>query len=174
MSTPDELEKELFEAEGEEALKERLEREHNELLQELRSLIPGANVLLGFLLAVSFTAQFGDLSRTERYVYYVTLVSTAVAIVLFLAPAAHHRLRFREGDKDHILRKGNREAIAGTVASSLAFTGVLYLVTERIFGDLAAVLTAAAFFTFTAWRWWSLALLRTIRDERRRARAPGA
>ena len=167
----DRVEQELLEAEGAEALKERLEREHSELLQEIRSLIPGATVLLGFLLAVSFTRQFDDLDRTERYVYFATLVSTAVAIVLFLAPAAHHRLRFREGDKDNILRKGNREAIAGTVASSFAFTGVLYLVSERIFGTLAAVLTALAFFAFTAWRWWSFALLRTLREERRASRA---
>jgi amino acid transporter len=164
----DRVERELLEAEGAEALKERLEREHSELLQELRSLIPGATVLLGFLLAVSFTIPFRDLDREERYVYFVTLVSTAVAVVLFLAPAAHHRLRFREGDKDHILRKGNREAIAGTVAASIAFTGVLYLVSERIFGTLTAVITALAFFAFTAWRWWSLALVRSVRDERRR------
>ena len=97
-------------------------------------------------------------------------MSTAVALVLFLAPAAHHRLRFREGDKDDILRKGNREAIAGTVASSLAFTGVLYLVTERIFGTPEAILMSAGFFAFTAWRWWSFALLRTVRDERARKR----
>ena len=166
---PDRIEQELLEAEGTEALKTRLEREHNELLQELRSLIPGATVLLGFLLAVSFTIPFRDLDRAERYVYFVTLVSTAVAVVLFLAPAAHHRLRFREGDKDNILRKGNREAIAGTVASSIALTGVLYLVAERIFGTLVAVLTALAFFAFTAWRWWSFALVRTIREERRKA-----
>jgi hypothetical protein len=162
----DELERELLEAESEEALKARLEREHSELLQELRSLIPGANVLLGFLLAVSFTSEFDGLDRSERWVYFVTLVSTAVAVVLFLAPAAHHRLRFRGGDKDHILRKGNREAIAGTVASSLAFTGVLYLVTARIFGAPEAVAASVAFFLFTAWRWWSFALLRTLRDER--------
>jgi len=167
---PDALEHALFEAENAEALKARLEREHNELLQELRSLIPGANVLLGFLLAVSFTSEFGDLDRAQRYVYFATLVSTAVAIVLFMAPAAHHRLRFREGDKDNILRKGNREAIAGTVASSLAFTGVLYLVTERIFGTPEAIVVSVAFFAFTAWRWWSFALLRTLREERRRAR----
>jgi hypothetical protein len=99
-------------------------------------------------------------------VYFATLVSTAVAIVLFLAPAAHHRLRFREGDKDHILRKGNREAIAGSVASSFAFTGVLYLVTERLFGTWEAITVSLGFFAFTAWRWWSFALLRTLRDER--------
>jgi hypothetical protein len=144
--------------------KQRLEREHNELLQELRSLIPGAQVLLGFLLAISFTNQFGDLTDSERYVYYGTLVSTAVALVLFMAPAAHHRLRFREGDKDYLLRKANREAIAGTVASSLALTGVFYLVTDLVFGAPEAILASVAFFAFAAWRWWSYALLRTLRD----------
>jgi len=163
------LEEELLEAESAEALKARLERELNELLQELRSLITGASVLLGFLLAVSFTTEFAELDRADRYVYFVTLVSTAVAIVLFMAPAAHHRLRFREGDKDNILRKANREAIAGTVASSLAFTGVLFLVTEKIFGTTEAVIVSVVFFAFTAWRWWSLALLRTLRDQRRRS-----
>jgi hypothetical protein len=155
---------ELRRAESVEDHKQRLEREHGELLQELRALIPGATVLFGFLLAVSFTPDFDELTTAEDYVYYATLVSTAVALVLFLAPAAHHRLRFREGDKDHMLQKGNREAIAGTVASALSFTGVLYLVSERIFGTWAAVATAAVFFAFVAWRWWSVALLRTLRS----------
>jgi hypothetical protein len=150
--------------EREEDPKARLEREHNELLQELRSLIPGAQVLLGFLLAISFTSQFGDLTDGERYVYYGTLVCTAVALVLFMAPAAHHRLRFREGDKDYLLRKANREAIAGTVASSLALTGVLYLVTDLVFGAAEAIVASVAFFAFAAWRWWFYALLRTLRD----------
>ncbi len=159
----DPFEAELRLAESEEDHKKRLEREHGELLQELRALIPGATVLFGFLLAGSFTLEFADLTTSEKYVYYVTLVSTAVALVLYLAPAAHHRLRFREGDKDHMLRKGNREAIAGTVASALSFTGVLYIVTDRIFGTTAAVVTASAFFAFAAWRWWSFALLREFR-----------
>ena len=149
-----------------EDVKARLEREHTELLHELRSLIPGAEVLLGFLLAIAFTSKFAELADVERYVYYGTLVSTAVALVLYLAPAAYHRLRFREGDKDYMLRKGNREAIAGTVASSLALTGVLYLVTVFVFGREEAIVVAVAFFAFTAWRWWSHALLRSVREER--------
>ncbi|MCE3287166.1 MAG: hypothetical protein K0S64_772 [Gaiellaceae bacterium] len=145
--------------------KARLEREHNELLQELRSLIPGAEVLFGFLLAVSFTNQFADLDDGQRYVYYATLVSTAVALVLYLAPASYHRLRFREGDKDYMLRKANREAIAGTVASSFALTGVLYLVTTFVFGTAEGIVVAIAFFAFTAWRWWSHALYRELRGQ---------
>jgi hypothetical protein len=153
----------LLEQELEEDPKARLEREHNELLQELRSLIPGAEVLFGFLLAVSFTNQFDDLTDLQRYVYYGTLVATGLALVLYLAPASYHRLRFREGDKDYLLRKANREAIAGTVASSLALTGVLFLVTSFVFGTAEAFIAAIAFFGFTAWRWWSHALYRALR-----------
>jgi hypothetical protein len=122
-------------------------------------------VLFGFLLAVSFTNQFADLDDAQRYVYYGTLVSTAVALVLYLAPASYHRLRFREGDKDYMLRKANREAIAGTVASSFALTGVMYLVTSFVFGTAEGIVVATAFFAFTAWRWWSHALYRELREQ---------
>ncbi|HUF00904.1 MAG TPA: DUF6328 family protein [Gaiellaceae bacterium] len=163
MTDPDAAAAELQRAESGEELKERLERELHELLQELRSLIPGAEVLFGFLLAIAFTREFQSLGNVERYVYYATLVSTGVALVLYLAPAAHHRLRFREGDKDYLLRKANREVIAGTVASSVALTGVIFLVSERVFGVTEAVIASIAFFAFAAWRWWSMALLRTLR-----------
>jgi Family of unknown function (DUF6328) len=147
-----------------EELKERLEREHNELLQELRALIPGAEVLLGFLLAISFTEQFADLGDSQRYVYYGTLLSTATALVLYLAPAAHHRLRFRAGDKEYALGKANRETIAGTVAASLALTGVIYLVSDRAFGTAEAIVAAVVFFAFVAWRWWLYGVVRALRD----------
>jgi hypothetical protein len=61
------------------------------------------------------------------------------------------------------LRKANREVIAGTVASSLALTGVIFLVSERVFGATEAVIASVAFLAFIAWRWWALALLRTVR-----------
>ena len=150
--------------EGGESRKEQLEREHGELLEELRSLIPGAEVLFGFLLAIRFTGQFASLDDTQRYVYYTTLMATAISLVLLLAPASHHRLRFREGDKDYLLRKGNREAIAGTLAIAVAFTGVVYLITALVFGDAEAIVIATLFFAFTAWRWWSLALYRAYRQ----------
>jgi hypothetical protein len=150
----------------EEGLKERLEREHGELLEELRALIPGAEVLFGFLLAIRFTSQFGDLTDTQRYVYYVTLLSTAAALVFFLAPSAYHRIRFRAGDKEYMVSKGNREAIAGSAAISVAFTGVIYLVTDLVFGTVQAIVVAAAFFALIAWLWWAIALYRAYVDRR--------
>jgi len=144
--------------------KERLEREHRELLEELRALIPGAEVLFGFLLAIRFTGQFGDLDDGQRSAYYATLILTALALVLFQAPAAHHRLRFRSGDKDVILRKGNREAIAGSLAMALSLTGALYLLTDLVFGTWEGAVAAAAFFAVVAWRWWAVALVRIARE----------
>ena len=106
MADPEQAQASVERQESEEELKERLEREHGELLEELRSLIPGAEVLFGFLLAIRFTAEFGDLTDTQRYVYYVTLLSTAAALVFFLAPAAYHRIRFRAGDKEYMVDQG--------------------------------------------------------------------
>jgi amino acid transporter len=126
---------------------------------------PGAQVLFGFLLAIRFTSPFTDLNTVQRYVYYATLLTTAVALVLLLAPSAYHRLRFREGDKDAMVRKGNREAIARTGAIALAFTGVLYLITDLVFTTQAAIAVAVGLFALTGWRWWAIALYRKAREQ---------
>jgi hypothetical protein len=164
MATNEAIEQRLGEAPADEAVKERLEREHGELLEELRALIPGAQVLFGFLLAIRFTSPFTELNAVQRGVYYATLLTTAVSLVLLLAPSAYHRLRFRQGDKDAMVRKGNREAIAGTGAIALAFTGVLYLITDLLFTTPAAIIVALVFFALTAWRWWAIALFRKARE----------
>lgn len=173
MADPEQAQRRVEEEQERENLKERVEREHGELLEELRSLIPGAEVLFGFLLAIRFTGQFGDLTEIQRYVYYVTLLSTAAALVFLLAPAAYHRIRFRAGDKEYMVRKGNREAIAGSASIAVAITGVIYLVTDLVFGTLQAVLVAAAFFALIAWRWWALALYRAWTDAESGRAEPG-
>jgi len=154
-----------------EDLKERLEREHEELLHELRALIPAAQVLFGFLLAIRFTSQFDRLDDSQRYIYYAILLSTAAALVFYMAPAAHHRVRFRAGDKEFTMRKSNRDAIAGTVAAGLSFTGVLYLLTELMFGTPEAIVAALLLFALIAWRWWALGLYRAWQDKKNPARA---
>jgi hypothetical protein len=166
VTDPEQAQRLVEQAQEREDVKERLEREHEELLHELRSVIPGAQVLFGFLLAIRFTNQFDELDDTQRYVYYFALLVTATALVCFMAPAAYHRLRFRTGDKEFMLQKGNREAIAGTVAIGLAFTAVLFLVTDFVFDTPQAVLAAIVLFAVIAWRWWVLAALRAWQDRR--------
>ena len=149
---------------GDEDRDRRLDRELHELIEELRALIPGAEVLFGFLLAIRFTGQYKELNQVLEGVYYGALVSTAVALVLLLAPSTFHRMRFREGDKEYLLRKGNREAIAGSGALALALTGALFIITELLFSRGLAISVGAVFFLFAAWRWWGVALMRKADD----------
>jgi hypothetical protein len=150
----------LSNAESNERIKERLEREHRELLEELRALIPGAEVLFGLLIAVRFTQQFSALTSQQTNVYYVALIATVTALVLFVAPAVHHRIGFRQGDKDYVVRKGNHEAIAGSGAMAVAFTAAVHLVTDLVFGTVPAYIAAASLFVLIVWRWWALAIRR--------------
>ena len=166
MTDPEQAQRLVEQAQEREDVKERLEREHEELLHELRSVIPGAQVLFGFLLAIRFTNQFDELDDTQRWVYYFALLATATALVCFMAPAAYHRLRFRTGDKEFMMQKGNREAIAGTVAIGLAFTSVLFLVTDFVWDTPQAVVAALVLFALIAWRWWILAAVRAWQDRR--------
>ena len=74
-----------------------------------------------------------------------------------------------------LVRKGNQEAIAGTGAIGMAFTGALYLITDLLFTTQAAIAVALGFFALTAWRWWAIALYRKARerDEAKQGSADG-
>ena len=56
----------------------------------------------------------------QRDVYYVALVAAAVATALLIAPAAQHRVLFRQHDKEALLRRSNRSAFAGLVVLAVA------------------------------------------------------
>jgi predicted membrane channel-forming protein YqfA (hemolysin III family) len=142
---------------------ERLDRELIELLNELRVALPGVQVLFAFLLAVPFTQRFERLTAVQEDVFFAAFLCTAVATALLIAPSAYHRLRWREHDKEHMLRMSNRLAIAGTVFLAAAIIAVVYLVTDLIFGltaTLMATLLAAALF---GWLWYGLPLVRRVR-----------
>ncbi|HEV2092296.1 MAG TPA: DUF6328 family protein [Rubrobacter sp.] len=71
-------------------------REANELLQEIRVILPGVQVLFAFLLTVAFTRRFTELAEYQIDVYFAALLSTAFATILFVAPTAQHRLLWRQ------------------------------------------------------------------------------
>ena len=95
---------------GDETHKERVNRELSELLDEVRVAIPGAEVLFAFLLGVAFTERFESLTSSQRAVYFAVLLLTAMATALLISPTAHHRLRFRDGDKERMLFTASRLA----------------------------------------------------------------
>jgi hypothetical protein len=121
---------------------ERLDRNLNELLQELRVALPGVQVLFAFLLTVPFSQRFSELSRAQEHLYYGVLLCTAVASALLIAPTMHHRLLFRHRRKREIVRWANRLAIVGLTVLALAMTGTIVLITDLLYGS--AVMTVAA------------------------------
>src|SRR3978361_1151974 len=95
-----------------ETTKERLDRNLNEMLGELRVALPGVQVLFAFLLAVPFNQGFARATSFQKDIYLVTLLLTAVATALLIAPSAYHRIEFRQDDKRHIVFISNTFAIA--------------------------------------------------------------
>lgn len=121
---------------------ERLDRNLEELTGELRVVVTGVQVLFAFLLIVPFNVGFAHVGDFERTVYFVTLLLTALATVCTIAPSAQHRFLFRHDDKQQIVFTSNRVVIAGLGFLALAMCGCLLLVTNKLFGLTAGVLTA--------------------------------
>jgi hypothetical protein len=137
---------------------ERTAREQIELLQELRIVIPGVQVLFAFLLTVPFAQRFIELNTLQRAVFFATLLCTAVATALLIAPTAHHRLLFRQGVREQRLKMGNLLAILGLVFIVLAMVGVVFVITDLIFGLTAALVVTVAMALFFSLLWFVLPL----------------
>lgn len=128
---------------GAEDEKARLDRELGELLNEVRVTVTGVQVLVAFLLTVPFSQRFGRLTARDRDVYFATLICAAAAAVWLIAPAAYHRLLFRHEQKRHMVFLANRMAITGLSFLAASLTGVLFLITDVLFGGVATALVAA-------------------------------
>src|SRR3954453_1058205 len=88
--------------------KERAQRQLIELLNELRVVIPGVQVLFAFLLTVPFNQRFGQVDPFQKTVYFATLLLSALATALFLAPTGYHRLLFHKRQRKYIIEVANR------------------------------------------------------------------
>ncbi len=134
----------------EETEQQRLTRNFNELLQELRVTQTGVQILTGFLLTLPFTQRFTHITSLQRYVYLGILAGSVVATGLIIAPVAFHRALFRQGERPWLVRAANRAARAGLFSLALTTSGVVWLVFDLVVGrHLAHVAggVAGAFFT---------------------------
>jgi hypothetical protein len=122
---------------------ERTARELIELLQELRIVIPGVQVLFAFLLTVPFSQGFTKLDSLQRWVFFATLLCTAAATALLIAPSSHHRLLFRQGVREQRVQMGNVLAILGLAFLVPAMVGVLFVITDLMFGMVTAIVVTA-------------------------------
>jgi Na+/melibiose symporter-like transporter len=144
--------------EPDESPKERVDRELIELLNGLRVILPGVQVLLAFLLTVPFSSGFGKATSSEQILYFVTVLLTVAATGALTMPAAYHRLRFRQGDKERMLRISNVFAIVGLALLTLAMASVVFLITNVLYGIAAAVPVALVCLAVLAFAWFAVPL----------------
>ena len=152
-----------------ESKEERLDRNLLELLNELRVALPGVQVLFAFLLTVPFTQRFATLNAAQEKVYYGTLVCTALASAFLIAPSAHHRIVFRQQDKEYIVLLANKLMIVGLGLLALAMSGVVLLITDVLFGTTATIVATGITVGTFAILWYAVPLWRRMRVRRARS-----
>jgi Family of unknown function (DUF6328) len=116
---------------------ERLDRNWNELLQELRISQTGVQILTGFLLTMPLQPKFADLSVFTRNAYAAAVTLSLIATVLLIAPASLHRMLFRQNLKESIVVAADKLAKAGLSGLGAAMTAVAALIFGIAFGDSA-------------------------------------
>jgi MFS family permease len=117
---------------------------YRELLGELRTIIPGVQVLFAFLLTVPFSSRFAQVDPVGKAVFTVSLMAVAAATILLLGPAAYHRLADRQ-DRRRRLRYGVRLTLASLALLALSMACAVFVVGRFLFDDtrMGAGLAAA-------------------------------
>ena len=81
---------------------ERLSRNMSELLQELRVVQSGVQILFAFLLTLPFTARFHTVTRPQRDAYLAALLLAGASVAFLIGPTSYHRIIFHHHDKRRI------------------------------------------------------------------------
>lgn len=122
---------------------ERADRNWNELMQELRVMQTGTQILTGFLLAVAFQPRFAELDDLQRGLYIALVLLAATATVLALTPVGLHRMLFHERRKAQLVRVANRLVKANLAVIGAVTVGVVALILDVALNRPTAIAAAA-------------------------------
>ncbi len=125
-----------------------------ELLQELRILLQGAQVLAGFLVVLPFSARFADISSLEKGIYLAAFLATLSSLILFSAPAIHHRLQRPLANRIQFKNFASRMMVMGAIPLSVGLTLATQVAVAEVAGELAGTVVATIVAAFIAFAWW--------------------
>ena len=136
---------------------------HNEdnfddLLQELRILLQGAQLLTAFLILLPFNEGFTKIDQAEKWVYAATFVCSVTSLVLLSAPAAQHRLAWPLPDRVGFKRFATQMTVLGMMPLSVALVLATQLVMSEVLGYLPALVIGALVALLVGLLWWCLPL----------------
>ena len=118
---------------------ERLDRQYGELLQEMRVLQAGVQILFAFLLTLAFSSGFAKVTSFERDIYLGTLVAAALAAACIIGPVPFHRFVFRRGMKADLITATTRYVAFGLGFLLVAMVGAVLLVLEVLVNQVLAL-----------------------------------
>lgn len=144
---------------------ERLDRNWDELLQELRVVQTGVQILAGFLLTLPFQQRFTEIRAVDRGIYLAAFCLTVVATAFLVAPVASHRLLFRRHEKATLVAIAHACARIGLVALGLAVTTVAFVIFDVVTGTGGAIAAAVAILLIFLVNWLLLPLGLLRRDQ---------
>jgi Family of unknown function (DUF6328) len=127
-----------------ESASERADRNWSEVLQELRVMQTGTQILTGFLLALAFQPAFADLSDAQRGFYLGLVVLSALTSIVALAPVALHRVLFRQRAKKQVVAYGHAALITSLLTVSVLLVGVVGFVFDVVIDAGAATVAVVA------------------------------
>ncbi|WP_405375604.1 MULTISPECIES: DUF6328 family protein [unclassified Microbacterium] len=132
---------------------ERADRNWLEVLQELRVLQTGTQILTGFLLALAFQPAFSDLEEGQRGFYLALILMSAISAVVALAPVAAHRLLFARQVKPTVVRFGHVSMVSALLCVSLLLIGVVAFVFDVVVGGAALWVAGGSLAALLALLW---------------------
>lgn len=149
-----------------------LDRNWNELLQELRVTQTGTQILTGFLLTLPFTSRFQDLEEHQELLYLIVLIGSVIATGLNVAPVAYHRILFRRRKRRWLVSAANTAARAGLLMLALDSAGVVLLVFDVVVGGVVAIIAATGVLVFLLALWGVVPLIERTAAPARRLPGP--
>lgn len=138
---------------------ERLDRNWNEILQELRVTQTGIQILTGFLLTVPFQSRFADLTHAQRMLYLVLVVLAAITTGLMVAPVSLHRWLFRKHARSTLVSGADRFMRTGLVFLALVVAGVVLLVFDVVVSRVPALVASGSILLLLVGAWFVLPAL---------------
>lgn len=135
---------------------QRMDRNFGELLQELRVLQTGTQILAGFLLTLPFQARFEQLPDYHRVLFLIAIVLAFLTTLLLVGPVSVHRALFHQHHKAALVRVSHIFARLGLLTLGLTMATVLCLIFSVVVGDIAGWVAGAVAVTFFGGMWWVL------------------
>lgn len=127
-----------------------------EMLNELRILLPGSQMLTSFLIVLPFSGGFRHIVHAEKVVFFATFLFSLISLVLFSAPAIQHRLMRPLKNRARLKQIATREIVAGSIVLSFALILGTNLVISEVFGAMVGMVTAIVIAAIVGIVWWVL------------------